>query len=203
MTQKRRTTVLGGIILALAFLPGCLALERWEYTSIAASAAAPTAAAIATESSFGYWPWPVSPALSDDIERLMDRLEKEGVPVLGPIDNQNAPIFCMDPPSDKEIYDALPPVPHGIPFIYEVQRNNVRFAVEKIVDQVDDCKVFPLVGPAQVHHCHFKVTVWYDETIWSAWPIPWSYTDHKQEVLYIDKDHLHRCGHPGRVASTR
>lgn len=195
------TKAFGGLILSLSLLPGCLALERWEFSSIPMSSLVPTLAPIAAEGGAGYWPIPVSPALSDDIERLIDKHEKEGVPVLDPIENHNAPIFCMDPPSEKDIYDQLPPIPHGIPFIVEVQRNNVRMTVEKLVDQVDEPRFFPLVGPAQVHHCHFKCTVWYDETIYSAWPIPFSYTDHKQEVIYIDKDHLHRVGNPGRLTA--
>jgi hypothetical protein len=145
-------------------------------------------------------PMPVSPALSYEIEDLLDRLEHEGVPILGPIKGEFAPIFCMDPPSEKEIYETLPPIVHGVPFVWEVQRKGVRFSIEKIVDQVDECRVFPLAGPCQLHHCHFKCTIWYDETTTMGWPIPWTHTDHKQEVVYIDKDHLHRCGEPGNLA---
>jgi hypothetical protein len=148
----------------------------------------------------GLWPMPVSPALSSEIEDLIDRCERDGVPILGPIRGEFAPIFCMDPPSEKEIYETIKPIPHGVPFVYEVQRMNVRFSVEKLVDQIDECRVFPLIGPAQLHHCHFKCTVWWDEVHTMGWPIPWQYTDHKQEVVYIDKDHLHRCGEPGNVA---
>jgi hypothetical protein len=148
----------------------------------------------------GLWPMPVSPALTAEIEDLIDRIERDGVPILGPIRGDFAPIFCMDPPSEKEIYETLKPIPHGVPFVYEVQRKNVRFSVEKLVDHIDECRVFPLVGPAQLHHCHFKCTIWWDETTTMGWPIPWQYTDHKQEVVYIDKDHLHRCGEPGNLA---
>lgn len=146
------------------------------------------------------WPMPVSPALSHEIEQLLERWEKEGVPILGPIKGEFAPIFCMDPPSEKEIYETLPPIVHGVPFVWEVQRKGVRFSIEKIVDQVDECRIYPLAGPCQLHHCHFKCTIWYDETTTMGWPIPWTHTDHKQEVIYIDKDHLHRCGDPGNLA---
>jgi hypothetical protein len=138
--------------------------------------------------------------LTAEIEALCDRLEHDGVPILGPIKGEFAPIFCMDPPSEKEIYETLKPIPHGVPFVFEIQRKNVRFSVEKLVDQVDECRVFPLAGPCQLHHCHFKCTIWWDETKTMGWPIPWQYTDHKQEVVYIDKDHLHRCGEPGNLA---
>jgi hypothetical protein len=199
MRKLQWVGLIGVMLTSLPLLSGCLTFERGEFLGVLPMAAVPTFGSIAAEASFGHFAWPVTPALSDDVERLIDRIEREGVPVLDPIENQNAPIFCMDPPTDKEVYEALPPVIHGVPFIFEVQRNNVRITVEKLVDTVDECRVFPLVGPAQIHHCHFKCTVWYDETYWMAWPIPWSYTDHKVEVIYIDKDHLHRCGHPGRT----
>jgi hypothetical protein len=148
----------------------------------------------------GLWPMPVSPAISYEIEDALARYEKAGVPILGPIKGEFAPIFCMDPPSEKDIYDTLRPIVHGVPFIWEVQRKNVRFSLEKLVDEVDECRFYPLAGPCQLHHCHFKATVWWDETTTMGWPLPFMHTEHKKEVLYIDKDHLHRCGEPGNVA---
>jgi hypothetical protein len=47
-----------------------------------------------------------------------------------------------------------------------------------------------------MHHCHYKCTVYYDKTIRSDWPIPFSHTDQTQEVVYIDHDHLIRCAGP-------
>ena len=50
----------------------------------------------------------------------------------------------------------------------------------------------PLTGPVQVHHVHYKCTVYYEQNVRVGWPIP--YTMEKkdaQEVVYIDKDHLH------------
>jgi hypothetical protein len=148
----------------------------------------------------GFYPMPVSPVLSYEIEDAIDRSKKKGVPILGPIKGELAPIFCMDPPSEQEVYETLPPLPHGVPFVYEKQRKNVRMSIEKIVDQVDECRFYPLAGPCQLHHCHFKCTIWFEETQWMGYPIPWSYTEKKQEVVYIDKDHLHRCGEPGNLA---
>jgi hypothetical protein len=145
-------------------------------------------------------PIPVSPASTWEIEEAHWRKDKDMVPILGPIKGEFAPVFCMDPPSDELIYKSLPPIPHGVPFIYEVQRTNVRISKEKLVDKVDPCRFYPLVGPAQLHHCHWKCTIWYDEIVTMGWPIPWTKTTHKQEVIYIDKDHLHRCGDPGSLA---
>ena len=87
------------------------------------------------------------------------------------------------------------PVQGGLPFLHEIQRNNVRIVVEPIADYLDPPRVYPLVGPAQLHHCHYKCTVYYTEVTRVGWPIPYTNTDEDaQEVLYIDHDHLHMVG---------
>jgi len=144
---------------------------------------------------------PVMPITPYQMGRLEDQLWEDErynrVPVLDPIEGENAPTFCVDPPSDDQVIRSLPDdVSGGIAFLQETQRNNVRIVVEKIVDRLDECKVYPLVGPARLHHCHFKCTVFYDKTIRSYWPIPFTHVDQTEEVVYIDKDHLIRCAGP-------
>ncbi len=202
----KRINRLLGLAAVLAGLSTCGCLHRhinnskgFVYPSLP-TAFVPSAVNYFNAEFIGFWPMPVSPVLSYEIEDAIDRDKKKGVPILGPIKGELGPIFCMDPPSEQEVYDALRPLPHGVPFIYEKQRMNVRFSIEKLVDQVDDCRFYPLAGPCQLHHCHFKATIWYDETQTMGYPIPWSYTEKKQEVVYIDKDHLHRCGEPGNLA---
>ena len=75
------------------------------------------------------------------------------------------------------------------------------YLIEKIGEKIDPCKVYPLAGPCQLVHCHYKCTVYYDELYWSDYPIPFNHIDHRVEVVYIDKDHLRRCGGPP-VAAT-
>ena len=207
MKMFMRISSLAAVLLLASLGSGCLHFN--EYKSEYKRMAVPfTLAGLIPETAnshfvaefVGFYPMPVSPVLSDEIEKILEKCEKEGVPILPPIKGENAPIFCMDYPSEEHVYSTLPPIPTGVPFVYEVQRKNVRITVEKLVDQIDECRFFPLVGPCQIHHCHFKCTVWWDETITSGWPIPFTHTDHKQEVLYIDKDHLHRCGDPGDLA---
>ncbi len=85
--------------------------------------------------------------------------------------------------------------PH-IPYLYEKHYNNMQIVVEKLVDSIDECRFYPLVGPAQLHHCHYKVTVFYDRLRYSYYPFSWEVKDKDVEVLYIDKDHLHICVSP-------
>ena len=69
--------------------------------------------------------------------------------------------------------------------------------MEKIVDKADPVKVYPLAGPCQLVHKHYKCTVYYDELSWSDHPVPSNHVDHKVEVVYIDKDFLRRGPNAG------
>ena len=204
MRSHSRTLATVALLVTLSTSCGCLHKyannsKGFAYPAVPTALVTPTALTFGAEMA-GFWPMPVSPALSYELEDLLDRIEHDGVPILGPIKGEFAPIFCMDPPSEKQVYETLKPIEHGVPFIWERQRMGVRISIEKIADQVDECRVWPLVGPCQLHNCHFKCTLWYDETITMGWPLPFTHTDHKQEVVYIDKDHLHRCGEPGNLA---
>lgn len=141
---------------------------------------------------------PVSAYWSQKVEDAYHEEERYGkVPVLDPVAGEHAPIFCLDPPSPDEVIRTLPDTPAGgFAFLAETQRNNVRMVVEKIVDRVDECRFYPMVGPARLHHCHYKCTVYYDKTIRSDWPIPFTHVDATEEVVYIDHDHLIRCAGP-------
>lgn len=144
------------------------------------------------------YPIPVSPYFQDQREdRFWNHERYERVPILGPI-TSGGPAVALDPPSDDEIMRALESarsVEGGIPFLHQVQRNNVRIVTEPIADYVDPPRVFPLIGPAQLHHAHYKCTVYYSETTRVGWPVPYTTTDEDcREVVYIDHNHLHMVG---------
>jgi hypothetical protein len=141
---------------------------------------------------------PVSPYYSQLIEDTYINEERyEKVPILDNVEGENAPLFCMDPPSQDEVMRALPDEPGGgWTFIAETSRNNVRIVVDPIVDRMDDCRVYPMVGPARLHHCHYKCTVYFDKVIRSDWPVPFYFKDETVQVVYIDHDHLIRCAGP-------
>ena len=111
---------------------------------------------------------------------------------------QGGPAIGLDPPSEDEIMRALEkarPVQGGLPLFHEVQRNNVRMVVEPIADYVDPPRVYPMVGPAQLHHAHYKCTIYFSETTRVGWPIPYTTVkEDAQEVVYIDHNHLHMVG---------
>ncbi len=138
---------------------------------------------------------PVSAYYSQKIEDAYWEEERyDKVPILDPVEGEHAPLFCMDPPSDDEVMRSLPDsTDGGFPFLAETSRNNVRIVVEPIVDRIDECRFYPLVGPARLHHCHYKCTVYFEKTRRSNWPVPFTTTDNVEEVVYIDHDHLIRC----------
>ncbi len=78
----------------------------------------------------------------------------------------------------------------GIPSVYEKNRDDIQIVKELIVDRVDDARFYPLIGPACLHHMHYKCTVNYNETISSSFPFPIVVKRPRVEVVYIDKDHL-------------
>jgi len=141
---------------------------------------------------------PVTPYMSQKVEdRYWEEERYLKVPILDPVEGENAPIFCLDPPSPDEVIRFLPDSSEaGYAFVAETSRDNIRMTIEPIVDRVDDCRYYPMVGPARLHHCHYKCTVFFDETLRSWWPIPFSHTEAVEEVVYIDHDHLIRCAGP-------
>ncbi len=119
------------------------------------------------------------------------------VPILGPI-TSGSPAVALDPPSEDEVMRALEkihPVSGNVPLLYEKQRNNVRMTIEPISDYVDPVRVYPLIGPAQLHHAHYKCTVYYSDTTNNGWPLPYRTVDEDaREVIYIDHNHFHMVG---------
>ena len=144
------------------------------------------------------YPIPLTPYLQDQEEqRFWEKSHYKGTPILEPF-TPGGPSIAMDPPTQDEVMRKLEkahPSRGGIPFLHEIQRNNVRVVVEQISDSVDPPRVYPLVGPAQLHHAHYKCTVYYSEVVRVGWPIPYTTKkDDSREVLYIDHDHLHMVG---------
>lgn len=144
------------------------------------------------------YPIPVSPYLQDRMEdNWIQEKRYKRAPVLGPI-TAGGPAVALDPPSEDEVMRALEsarPVKGNWPLLYEVQRNNVRIVVEPIADYVDPPRFYPMVGPAQLHHAHYKCIVYFTEITHVGWPIPYTTTNEDtQETVYIDHDHLHMVG---------
>ena len=102
------------------------------------------------------------------------------------------------PPSQEEVWDKVPRYKDG-PQPFATLRYNVRIRVEKIGEKLEACKVYPLAGPCQLVHHHYKCTVSYDEQRQFDAPLPVSRVAHHVEVVYIDKEYLRRCPDSARM----
>ena len=142
-------------------------------------------------------PMPVSPYHQQQAEDLaFERQRYNKVAVLPPIVGDNH--IALDPPSDDEVMRAMErvrPVSGAVPGLETTFRNVKGITKELIQDCVDPPRVIPLIGPAQLHHAHYKCTVYFEETTNVGWPNPHTIKiENGEQVLYIDKDHLHRVG---------
>ena len=89
-----------------------------------------------------------------------------------------------------------PTHPGKIPYLHEMHYNDIQMVTELMVDHIDECRFYPLVGPAQLHHCHYRVTVYYETLEHSSKPFSWEVKQDDSNIVYIDKDHLHICVSP-------
>lgn len=140
-------------------------------------------------------PVPVSPYFQDEEELQFHIHERyDRVPILPPIP-AGGPTVALDPPSDDEVMQALErarPVRGGIPLLNEKQRNNVRIVKEKIADYIDEPRFIPAIGMANLHHAHYRCTIYFEERMINTWPVPYTLEDKEvMEVIYIDHNHFH------------
>ena len=175
MSRGAKLALTAGAVLALVGSGGCY----------------PTAMGIFT-------PVPVPAWVSERMEEKYCYKNDERTPVMPPIREGYPPPLCEDPPSEAEILRAMPHITRGVPYVYEEFRDNIQIVSERLVDKIDPCRFYPLVGPAQLHHCHWKCTIYYLETIESGYPFPFQCKNQRVEVIYIDKDHLHMCTNGNR-----
>ena len=142
-------------------------------------------------------PVPVSPHLQQQAEdHAFEQARYQKIAILPPITDDNH--IALDPPSDDQVIRELNrvrPVNGSVPGLETTIRNVKGITKELIADYVDPVRVVPLIGPVQLHHAHYKCTVYFEEITQVGWPIPHQIrTEDGIEVLYIDKDHFHRVG---------
>src|SRR5262249_54456521 len=136
-------------------------------------------------------PIPVPPWVTERMEEKYCWKNDFRTPIMPPIREGFPPPLCEDPPDESMVLRAMIHVTRGIPYFYEEFRDDIQIVSERLVDRIDPPRFFPLVGPAQLHHCHWKCTIYYTETIESGYPFPFQCKRPRVEVVYIDKDHLH------------
>lgn len=182
MTYRTRVAALGLLVAALSLSnTGCIGLSG-------------------SSVDLGPWAIPIPvPAYFQKIQedKFWNHERYDRAPILGPI-LPGGPTVALDPPSDDEViraWERANPIQGGLYFLHEKQRNNVRIVKEKIADYIDPPRVVPLIGPVQLHHAHYKCTIYYTEITRVGYPVPHTLVDEdSQEVIYIDHNHFHMVG---------
>ncbi|MDR0390408.1 MAG: hypothetical protein LBH59_00755 [Planctomycetaceae bacterium] len=147
----------------------------------------------------------VLPFVQSDAERAAyENTRFNGVDILDPIVGTDH--IALDPPTDDQCvrhFEKIRPITGQVPGLETCRRDIVGITKELIADYIEEPRFFPLIGPAQVHHAHYKITIYFKETINVGWPVPHTINDDEAvEVFYVDKDHLHRVGEPVANLST-
>jgi hypothetical protein len=141
---------------------------------------------------------PVQPWVIERVQEKYIPRNDHRTPIL-PAIRPGQRLRCDDPPDRAAILRALPRLTRGIPCVYEESRDNVAFTVKKLVDRIDPPRFYPLIGPAQLHHCHYKCTLRYTLAVRLEYPVPLRLALPRVETVYIDRDHLHVYDGPKRV----
>src|SRR5262245_42562161 len=97
---------------------------------------------------------------------------------------------ALESPPTAEVLRALPRVPREVAAALQVTRDDMTVVSERLVREVEPPRFFPLVGMAELHHYHWKCTVYFTETVESRDPFPARSRRPRVEVVYIDKDYL-------------
>lgn len=161
-----------------------------------------------TPASPGFWPFsmgvltpiPVFPWVTERMQEKYCYPNDHRTLVMPPLREGFPPPPCEDPPDKAQVIRAMQRVTRGIPYFIEEFRDDIDVVCELVKDTIDPPRFFPLIGPAQLHHCHWKCIVYYTETIESGYPFPFKCVKQRVEVIYIDKDHLHLVPHGGPEA---
>lgn len=124
-------------------------------------------------------------------DRPMDPFVTSRVP--GPTDSEHtsrAPIAdgrlpADEPPSESEILRTL----------INARFTNVHTNAERVAEDIERCRVYPLVGPCNLLTTRYKCTVEFDERLGNR-------TEHRSEVVYVDKSRLLRCNDAAHAHAT-
>jgi hypothetical protein len=133
---------------------------------------------------------PQQPGVEDRCDECMPP-SNHRTPVLPPI-TAGSQILCRQPPSEADVLRAMKRL--RVPT--DAECADIRIDTELLVDKVDPPRFFPLIGPAQLHHCHWKCTVHITDAVSLAYPLPLRIDLPRVEVVYVDSDHLHLWQQP-------
>ena len=95
-----------------------------------------------------------------------------------------------EPPTDAQVISLLEKEINAKTKHQGTKWNHLRIVKEKVADYVDKPRVYPMVGPAQMHHAHYKCTVYYELKKRSKVTTRQADDDVASDEIYIDVTHL-------------
>lgn len=114
-------------------------------------------------------------------------------PIYGPI-SQGDPADASTGPSEEEIIHELAIADNSEPWSFSIRRTDVRITrQQKIADYLDPPRTYPLIGPAQVHHFHYKCSVTFNDTRFVPMLLFVTTRRNVTTDVYVDHSHLHVC----------
>ena len=76
--------------------------------------------------------------------------------------------------------------------LQRVQVNQVRIVKDKIADYIDPPRKVELIGKAQLHHAHYKCTIYFEEVKRVGLLFPRvTRNSEAVDVIYVDHNHYH------------
>jgi hypothetical protein len=98
---------------------------------------------------------------------------------------------AVQPPSDARVLRAIPPVPRGVPFVYEEFRDDILIVKTRVGEaKTGPCVLVPLLGPARVVESHWECAVYYTQVVRAVVPFPVEVQKKRVQVVYIDQAEL-------------
>ena len=124
-----------------------------------------------------------------DERSFFDKESYKVVPIMGPLTSGKT--GALDEPSDDEVLRALDRTRgEDRTWAKKKDRFKVRIVKEKIADYVDPLRFIPSIGPAQLHHAHYKCTVHCSVWVQVEQPTPHKIEKEVSQVVYIDHNHF-------------
>jgi hypothetical protein len=133
-------------------------------------------------------PVPVVPTSVEQMEEKSSATNDFRTPIMPRFRPGEMQTACDNPPSEREVLRSVA----GAEGDAASNCDDCNIALEQIVDKIDPPRFYPLIGPAQLHHCHWKCTVYYTATVRVDYLVHFTLKTRRVQVLYIDKDHLHQ-----------
>ena len=114
----------------------------------------------------------------------------------GPM-TSGGPASLLDPPTADEVFRALvySELSNDVAEPTWEQLQNASIVLERMAEFTDPVRVYPLIGPAQLHHAYYKCTITYNNATDQGRRAPGrSAGPPDRQVYYVDYSYLHQVG---------